>query len=94
MRKVKELSEDIPQDYLKTAIWWTEFVIRHKGAPHLRTSIVDDPWYKKYDMDVIAVLSITTFVTLFYILVIMYKLLKVIFMHFTRTPIYSKIKIN
>ena len=36
--KVKEISiltKDQPIDPLENAVWWTEYVIRHKGAPHL-----------------------------------------------------------
>lgn len=79
MTKVKILSEDKPYNLLQNAIWWTEFVIRHKGAPHLRTSIAHESWYVKYDMDIIAILSVSTFAALLCTLMIMYKLLKMIF---------------
>ncbi|VVC33109.1 UDP-glucuronosyl/UDP-glucosyltransferase [Cinara cedri] len=38
-KKAKELSQiflDRPVSPMETAIYWTEYVIRHKGAPHLR----------------------------------------------------------
>lgn len=79
MLYIKALSEDRPYDMLKNVIWWTEFVIRHKGAPHLRTSIVHESWYERYDVDVIAILSIAFFIILVCALVITYKLLKIIF---------------
>nr|QVG59850.1 UDP-glucuronosyltransferase [Nilaparvata lugens] len=55
----KELSKrfrDRPQSPLETAVYWTEYVIRHKGAPHLRSAAVDLTWYQYLLLDVIAFL--------------------------------------
>lgn len=93
MLEIKALNEDKPYDFLEHVIWWIEYVIRHKGAPHLRTSIAHDPWYQKQDMDVIAILSIVLFVTLFCTLVIIYKLLKMIF-NLKKKSVVTKKKIN
>ncbi|KAL6435761.1 hypothetical protein ACFW04_005568 [Cataglyphis niger] len=87
MLKLKALNEDKPYNLLENAIWWIEFVIRHKGAPHFRCSIAYDPWYQRYDMDIIAILSIAIFVILFFILVIIYKLLKIIFNRITKKQV-------
>jgi len=93
MLKLKALNEDKPYDLLEHVIWWIEFVIRHKGASHLRTSIAHDPWYRKYEMDIIAILSVVIFVILFCTLVIIYKLLKIIF-NLTKISVTTKKKIN
>ncbi|XP_065219030.1 UDP-glycosyltransferase UGT5-like isoform X32 [Planococcus citri] len=45
---------DRPMSPLDTAVYWTEYVIRHKGAPHLRTAAADMPWYQYLLLDVIA----------------------------------------
>ncbi|KAJ3642472.1 hypothetical protein Zmor_025257 [Zophobas morio] len=37
-----------------TALYWVDYVIRHKGAPHLRVAALDLPWYKYLLIDVIA----------------------------------------
>lgn len=94
MIKIKELNEDKPYDILDNVIWWTEFVIRHKGAPHLRTSIAYDPWYQRYDMDIIAVLSITMFVIFVCILMIIHKLLIIFISNDMKKPVDPKKKIN
>jgi hypothetical protein len=39
---------------MDTAIYWVEYVIRHKGAPHLRVAGLDLPWYQYHLLDVIA----------------------------------------
>jgi glucuronosyltransferase len=39
-------------------VYWTEYVIRHKGAPHLRSAALDLAWYQYFLLDVIAVLAL------------------------------------
>lgn len=59
----KQLSaryRDRPMSPLDTAVYWTEYVIRHKGAPHLRTAAADMPWYQYLLLDVIAFLILVT----------------------------------
>uniref|UniRef100_A0A1B6GDR0 UDP-glucuronosyltransferase n=1 Tax=Cuerna arida TaxID=1464854 RepID=A0A1B6GDR0_9HEMI len=41
---------------LDTAVYWTEYVLRHRGAPQLRSQLADLPWYRFLLLDVIAVL--------------------------------------
>ncbi|KAI4468665.1 UDP-glucosyltransferase [Holotrichia oblita] len=54
MEKMSKLFKDRPTSALETAIYWVEYVIRHRGAPHLRSIAVDLPWYQYYLVDVIA----------------------------------------
>lgn len=73
-QKAKELSEafrDRPMSPLDTAMYWTEYVIRHKGAPHLRSSAIGMPWYQYYLIDVLLVvlLSIVAIIVLLYYLI-------------------------
>ncbi|XP_020300263.1 UDP-glucuronosyltransferase-like [Pseudomyrmex gracilis] len=78
MLEVKALLKDKPYDLLENAIWWIEFVIRHKGASHLVNTIVYEPWYQRYDGDIIAVLSISTFIILICALLFIYKLVNAV----------------
>jgi glucuronosyltransferase len=41
-------------------VFWTEYVIRHKGAPHMRSAVLDLAWYQYFLLDVIAVLALAT----------------------------------
>nr|XP_012218629.1 PREDICTED: UDP-glucuronosyltransferase-like isoform X1 [Linepithema humile]XP_012218630.1 PREDICTED: UDP-glucuronosyltransferase-like isoform X1 [Linepithema humile] len=94
MLELKALNEDKPYNLLENTIWWIEFVIRHKSALHLHTSIANEPWYKRYDTDIIAILSIVTFIILLSALIIIYKLIKISFTCFTKTSVDTKKKIN
>lgn len=55
--QAKELSEkfrDRPMPPLETAIYWVEYVARHKGAHFMKTAAVNMPFYQYYLLDVIA----------------------------------------
>ncbi|XP_069672948.1 UDP-glucosyltransferase 2-like [Periplaneta americana] len=69
--KMSQLFRDRPQTPLQTAIYWTEYVIRHRGAPHLRSSAMSLAWYQYLLLDVAAFLILTAaiFVALFYMLI-------------------------
>lgn len=57
---------------IDTAIYWTEYIIRHNGAPHLKVGGVYFPWYKYYLIDVLGAL-------IFIFLFILYISKKIIF---------------
>ncbi|XP_050527574.1 UDP-glycosyltransferase UGT5-like [Daktulosphaira vitifoliae] len=57
-QKAKELAErfhDRPLTPLKTAVYWTEYVIQHKSDHHIKSSAVEMSWYQNYMIDVILV---------------------------------------
>ncbi|XP_059481173.1 UDP-glycosyltransferase UGT5-like [Neocloeon triangulifer] len=43
---------DQPQTPLERAVFWTEYVLRHKGAPHLQSAAVSLEWYQLNLLDV------------------------------------------
>lgn len=45
---------DQPMTPLERGVFWVEYVLRHKGAPHLRTAALDLAWYQYLLLDVIA----------------------------------------
>ena len=70
MEQLSRLSRDLPMKPLDYAIFWIEYVIRNKGAGHLRSESYNMPWYSYYSVDVILLLlgplliMILTFVVL------------------------------
>jgi hypothetical protein len=66
---------DRPQTPLETAIFWTEYVIRHGGAPHLRSAELDLTWYQYLLLDVIAVIVLSITVVLGIMYVVLKRLL-------------------
>lgn len=55
---------DQPQKPLERAVYWVEYVLRHKGAYHLRSSALDLAWYQYLLLDVVAFLGVITLVSL------------------------------
>ncbi|XP_059480683.1 UDP-glucosyltransferase 2-like [Neocloeon triangulifer] len=54
-KKAKELSKvvrDQPETPLERAVFWTEYVLRHDGAPHLRTAATNMSWCQVHLIDV------------------------------------------
>ncbi|KAF2901095.1 hypothetical protein ILUMI_05090 [Ignelater luminosus] len=75
--RVKELAElvkDQPMTGLERAVWWTEYVIRHKGAKHLRSPALDIPAYQYFLLDVIGFVLVVTVIVIY----VLIKLIKLI----------------
>ncbi|XP_008570483.1 PREDICTED: UDP-glucuronosyltransferase 1-6 isoform X2 [Galeopterus variegatus] len=53
---LSSLHKDRPIEPLDLAVFWIEFVMRHKGAPHLRPAAHDLTWYQYHSLDVIGFL--------------------------------------
>uniref|UniRef100_A0A8C2VL04 UDP-glucuronosyltransferase n=1 Tax=Chinchilla lanigera TaxID=34839 RepID=A0A8C2VL04_CHILA len=61
--RLSSLHKDRPIEPLDLAVFWVEFVMRHKGAPHLRPAAHDLTWYQYHSLDVIGfLLAIVLFV--------------------------------
>ncbi|KAJ9584271.1 hypothetical protein L9F63_021393 [Diploptera punctata] len=76
MKKVSAIFKDQLETPLERAIYWTEYVLRHKGAKHLRACSVDMPLYQYLLLDVIAVLLIgviSVIILLLFILKTIYR---------------------
>jgi len=58
VQRLSRIYRDQPLTPLQQAVYWTEYVIRHKGAPHFRSAVLDLAWYQYFLLDVIAVLAL------------------------------------
>ncbi|XP_066485299.1 UDP-glucuronosyltransferase 2A2-like [Tiliqua scincoides] len=54
--RLSQIHHDQPVKPLDRAVFWIEFVMRHKGAKHLRPAAHHLTWYQYYSLDVIAFL--------------------------------------
>uniref|UniRef100_A0A3B5KJ39 glucuronosyltransferase n=1 Tax=Takifugu rubripes TaxID=31033 RepID=A0A3B5KJ39_TAKRU len=73
IKTLSELHKDQPMNPLELSVYWTEFVMRHKGAKHLRPAVHDLNWIQYYCLDVVAFL----FTILLLLVVLTVKCLKV-----------------
>ncbi|KAK4876068.1 hypothetical protein RN001_012490 [Aquatica leii] len=53
VKKRSQVYHDQPMKPLERAMFWIEHVIRHGGAPHLRTAAANLTWYQYFLLDVI-----------------------------------------
>jgi glucuronosyltransferase len=56
--RLSRIFRDQPLTPLQQAVYWTEYVTRHKGAPHLCSAVLDLVWYQYVLLDFIAVLAL------------------------------------
>jgi glucuronosyltransferase len=73
---VSRIYRDQPLTPLEQAVFWTEYVIRHKGAPHMRSAALDLLWYQYFLLDVIAVLTLAVVSVLLLVFLILRAVLK------------------
>lgn len=81
--KVSSMFTDRPQKPLETALWWTEFVIRHskEDLAALRPLNVGQLWWKRRQLDVWTTVTVIASSAAFLSLLcyVMYRLLKCTF---------------
>ncbi|KAM9123741.1 LOW QUALITY PROTEIN: UDP-glucuronosyltransferase 1A1-like [Pangshura tecta] len=63
--RLSALHLDRPIHPLDLAVYWVEFVMRHKGAQHLRPAAHDLNWIQYHSLDVIAFLLAVVLITSF-----------------------------
>uniref|UniRef100_A0A3B4ZGN6 glucuronosyltransferase n=1 Tax=Stegastes partitus TaxID=144197 RepID=A0A3B4ZGN6_9TELE len=56
VQKLSDLHKDRPLDPLELSVYWTEFVMKHKGAKHLKAAVHDLNFIQYYCLDVVALL--------------------------------------
>ncbi|XP_016924989.4 UDP-glycosyltransferase UGT5 [Drosophila suzukii] len=75
-RKMSDRYRDQPMTPLDTAIWWTEYVLRHKGAYHMRVAGQDLGFFAYHSLDVIGTLLGGALLVLSIILYVLWKIAK------------------
>lgn len=82
--------KDRPISLAQLVVYWTEYVVRHKGAPHLKSLALNLTWYQYFLLDVIAAVLLFISLTVF----ICYKLSQVICKYVFRFSNKNKIKVQ
>jgi len=70
MKRLSAIFRDRPMSPAESVVYWTEYVLRHNGAAHLRPVSTELRWYQVLLLDIFSILfvSILTFVCLVYFL--------------------------
>ncbi|XP_064074646.1 UDP-glycosyltransferase UGT5-like [Vanessa tameamea] len=56
--RLRILMEDKPQSPLERAVWWTEHVLRHGGAKHLRAAGANISWAEYLELVLIVLIAL------------------------------------
>jgi len=67
--------KDRPRTPKEEIIYWTEYVIKHKGAHHLKSTAVQLSWYQYFLIDVLIVAVLIVLIVLYVIFMIL-KIIK------------------
>lgn len=70
VKRLSILTRDRPMDAQSTAVYWVEYVIRHRGAPHMKYPAAEMNFFQENSLDVIAFLLVAFYVV--------FKILKII----------------
>ncbi|XP_017033096.1 UDP-glucosyltransferase 2-like [Drosophila kikkawai] len=53
MKQASKVFRDRPLNAMDTAMYWINYVIEHRGAPHIVSAGVQLPWYQFYLLDIV-----------------------------------------
>ncbi|XP_017775676.1 PREDICTED: 2-hydroxyacylsphingosine 1-beta-galactosyltransferase-like [Nicrophorus vespilloides] len=65
VKRMQYLLKDQKESPLDRAIYWTEYVIRHRGAPHLQSTAKDLNFVQYFLLDVIAIIVLSLCISWF-----------------------------
>ncbi|XP_017083918.2 UDP-glycosyltransferase UGT5 [Drosophila eugracilis] len=68
---------DQPMSPLETVIWWTHYVLRHKGAPHMRVAGRELDFFTYHSLDVLGTFLLVFIAILVIIVICVVKVVKV-----------------
>lgn len=84
--KLSKVFKDRLVPPLEEAVYWTEYVIRHRGAPQLTSAAKNLYWFQYYLIDIILFLC---FLLIMLVILSIY-LAKLLFILFSKTEYCSK----
>lgn len=76
MKTLSQAFNNRPMSPQETVLYWTEYVLRHNGTNHLKTTAADMPFYQYFLLDVICFIVICAIVML---LLLRYAITKIWF---------------
>jgi len=78
-RHLSNLTRDQSETPLDKAVYWSEYLIRHKGAPHLRSPARDLNAFQYHSLDVIGVVVSILLLTLSIVVILVKKVIQLCF---------------
>lgn len=89
-KTASKIFKDRPMSPTQSVAYWTDYVLRHKGAPHLRSHALSLSWYQYFLLDVIAVVLVFISLVLFVSYRIYKRICKYVFKHSQNVKVKSQ----
>ncbi|XP_038217977.1 UDP-glycosyltransferase UGT5-like [Zerene cesonia] len=77
--RLRSVMRDQPESGLQRAVWWTEYVLRHGGAKHLRSPAANMPWTEYYEIDFLLKLLLIACSFIVASFIVFYSISKLVF---------------
>ncbi|XP_035708366.1 UDP-glucuronosyltransferase 1-10 isoform X2 [Folsomia candida] len=84
MARQSAIFRDRPSHPVDTAVWWTEYVLRHSDTSHLRPLSVHQPWWMKRHVDVWFCIFSSISISLTVSVLIFKIIMKALYIRYTR----------
>ncbi|XP_026736024.1 UDP-glucuronosyltransferase 2B20-like [Trichoplusia ni] len=79
--KLREVLRDEVQTPLERAVWWTEYVLRHGGAKHLRSPAANISWAEYLELELVLTLFSVLLAIFIVSAIVIRKLYKIVTSH-------------
>ncbi|XP_075985856.1 uncharacterized protein LOC142982985 [Anticarsia gemmatalis] len=86
--KLRGIMRDDPMKPLDRAVWWTEYVLRHGGAKHLRSPAANISWAEYLELEIVATLLAGVLAVAGIFILIIYSVYKLV----VRNNVNDKVK--
>ncbi|XP_023937635.2 UDP-glucosyltransferase 2-like [Bicyclus anynana] len=74
--KLRSVMRDHPESPLERAVWWTEYVLRNRGAEHLRAPTANMSWVEYYEVKLILVITSAFILALTLLSLMVYRIIR------------------
>ncbi|XP_013168849.1 PREDICTED: UDP-glucuronosyltransferase 2B15-like isoform X2 [Papilio xuthus] len=68
--RLRNIMQDQPQSPLERAVWWTEHVLRHRGARHLRSPAANISWTQYLELELVFTLGSVLIISLLIVILV------------------------
>ena len=67
MKKFSRIFKDRPMTAQQSVVYWTEYIVRHDGAPHLNSVALQMNWFQYLLLDVAIFVALTLVIIAFFV---------------------------
>ncbi|XP_034829861.1 UDP-glucosyltransferase 2-like [Maniola hyperantus] len=85
IKRLRSIMRDEPQSPLERAVWWTEYVLRHGGAKHLRAAGANISWAQYFELELVVLIILVLVATLILFVLSLYCVCKIISRNSSKT---------